>query len=84
MPIRHGEGLTGHEVLEAWPVGDIVAPNLTKLARRRTDEELTVAIRQGIAPDNRGMLVMPSAVASRMPPEETAALIAAITRLGNW
>ena len=72
----HGEGLTGNEVFEAKPVGDMVAPNLTKLARQRTDEELTVAIRQGIAPGGRGLLVMPSAVASRMPPEETAALIA--------
>ena len=72
----HGEGLTGNEVFEAHPVGDIVAPNLTKLARARTDEQLTVAIRQGIAPGGRGLLVMPSAVASRMPPEETAALIA--------
>jgi mono/diheme cytochrome c family protein len=72
----HGEGLTGNELFEVPAVGDIVAPNLTKLARQRTDEQLTVAIRQGIAPGNRGLLVMPSAVASRMPPEETAALIA--------
>lgn len=72
----HGEGLTGNELFETPSVGDIVAPNLTKLARQRTDKELTVAIRQGIAPDGRGLLVMPSAVASRMPPEETAALIA--------
>ena len=42
----HGEGLTGNEVFEAHPVGDIIAPNLTKLARQRTDEELTVAIRR--------------------------------------
>lgn len=72
----HGEGLTGNHVFEAWPVGDIIAPNLTKLARQRTDEQLTVAIRQGIAPDGRGLLVMTSAVHARMLPEETAALIA--------
>jgi cytochrome c553 len=72
----HGEGLTGKAVFEVYPVGDIIAPNLTKLARQRTDQELTVAIRQGIAPDGRGLLVMPSAVTSRMLPEETAALIA--------
>ncbi|HEX8527019.1 MAG TPA: cytochrome c [Allosphingosinicella sp.] len=72
----HGEGLTGHAVFEAPLVGDIIAPNLTTLIRDRTDEQLTVAIRQGIAPDGRGLLVMPSAVAQRMPPEETAALIA--------
>lgn len=72
----HGEGLTGNPVFEVWAVGDIIAPNLTKLARQRTDEQLTVAIRQGIDPSGRGLLVMPSAVAARMPPEETAALIA--------
>lgn len=72
----HGEGLTGNHVFEAWPVGDIIAPNLTKLARQRTDAQLAVAIRQGIAPDGRGLLVMTSAVHARMLPEETAALIA--------
>ncbi|MDX2191715.1 MAG: c-type cytochrome [Gemmatimonadales bacterium] len=72
----HGEGLAGNHVFEAWPVGDIIAPNLTKLARQRTDAQLTVAIRQGIAPDGRGLLVMTSDVHARMAPEETAALIA--------
>jgi cytochrome c553 len=72
----HGEGLTGSHVFEAWPVGDIIAPNLTKLARQRNDEQLTVAIRQGIDPSGRGLLVMTSAVHARMLPEETAALIA--------
>src|SRR5687768_10822756 len=42
----HGEGLVGNEVFDAQVVGDMVAPNLTKLARRRTDAELTTAIRQ--------------------------------------
>jgi mono/diheme cytochrome c family protein len=77
----HGEGLIGNAVFEAHAVGDIVAPNLTKLARQRTDEQLTTAIRQGIAPGGRGLLVMTSAVHSRMAPEETAALIAWIRTL---
>ncbi len=72
----HGEGMVGNHVFEAKPVGDIIAPNLTKLVRQRTDEQLAVAIRQGIAPDGRGLLVMTSAVHARMLPEETAALIA--------
>ncbi len=77
----HGEGLVGNAVFEAPLVGDIIAPNLTKLVRRSTDEELSIAIRQGIAPDGRGLLVMPSAVAQRMPPEETAALVARMRSL---
>lgn len=77
----HGEGLTGNHVFEAWAVGDVIAPNLTKVARHRTDEQLAVAIRQGIAPDGRGLLVMTSAVHARMLPEETAALIAWIRTL---
>jgi mono/diheme cytochrome c family protein len=28
----HGEGMTGNHVFESWPVGDVIAPNLTKLA----------------------------------------------------
>jgi cytochrome c553 len=63
-------------VFEVEAVGDIIAPNLTKVVRQRTDEELTVAIRQGIAPGGRGLIVMTSAVHSRMTLEETAALIA--------
>lgn len=72
----HGEGLTGNDVIGVPAVGDIVAPNLTKLAKERSDVELTVAMRQGIAPDGRGLLVMPSAVIARAPPEEMAAIIA--------
>lgn len=72
----HGEGLAGNHVFESWPVGEIIAPNLTKRVRERTDQQLAVAIRQGIAPDGRGLLVMTSAVHGRMRPEETAALIA--------
>ena len=34
----HGEGLVGNAVFEAPLVGDIIAPNLTRLAGRRTDE----------------------------------------------
>ena len=77
----HGKGLTGNAVFDAEPVGDMIAPNLTKLARQRTDEELTVAIRQGIAPGGRGLIMMPADVRSRMLPEETAALIAWIHTL---
>jgi cytochrome c553 len=77
----HGDDLAGNRVFEAPLVGDIIAPNLTRLVRQRSDEELTIAIRQGIAPGGRGLLVMPSAVAQRMPPEETAALIAWIRTL---
>ena len=77
----HGEGLAGNDVMDVPIVGDIIAPNLPRLARQRSDEELTIAIRQGIAPGGRGLLVMTSAVHARMPPEETAALIAWIRSL---
>jgi mono/diheme cytochrome c family protein len=77
----HGKGLTGNAVFDAEPVGDIIAPNLTKLARQRSDVELTTAIRQGIAPGGRGLIMMPADVRARMLPEETAALIAWIRTL---
>jgi hypothetical protein len=36
----HGQGLTGNPVFEVEAVGDIIAPNLTKVVRQRTDEEI--------------------------------------------
>lgn len=77
----HGSGLVGNDVFDAPAVGVIFAPNLTRLAQRRSDEELAVAIRQGIGPGGRGLLFMTSAVHARTTPEETAALIAWIRSL---
>lgn len=74
-PACHGPGLRGNDMYETTGIGSITAPNLPLLIRDRTDEQIAVAIRQGIAPDGRGLLVMPSALFSRLSPEEVAALV---------
>lgn len=77
----HGPGLGGNDVFDVPAMGAIMAPSLPHLARERTDAQLATAIRQGIAPDGRGLLVMTSAVFSRLTDEEVSALIAWIRTL---
>lgn len=72
----HGEGLTGKMMFDAPPVARVLAPNLTHIAARVTDQQLAAAIRQGIGHDGRPLFIMPSPMYSRMSYEETAALIA--------
>lgn len=74
----HGDGLRGHRVFDIPGVAAVYAPNLTLLAPERTDEQLAQALRQGVAPDGRGLFVMPSHLFARLTDEEVAAMIAYI------
>jgi cytochrome c553 len=71
----HGAGLRGNDVYDEPKVGAIIAPNLPQLIKGRTDQQLAVAIRQGISADGRPLLVMPSAIYSRLSPQDVSALI---------
>jgi mono/diheme cytochrome c family protein len=71
----HGPGLRGNEVFDMPWIGTIAAPNLPLLIRHRTDQQIAAAIRQGVGPDGRPLLVMPSGLFSRLSPEEVSALI---------
>lgn len=77
----HGDGLRGNEMFEGEGLGRIWAPNLPRLTRERTDAQLAAAIRQGVAPDGRPLLVMPSGLFSRLSDEEVSAQIAWIRSL---
>lgn len=77
----HGDGLRGNEMFEGAGLGAIWAPNLPRLARERTDQQLAAAIRQGVAADGRPLLVMPSGLFSRLGDGEVSALIAWIRSL---
>ncbi len=77
----HGQGLRGNDVFHEPAMGDIIAPNLPVVARSRTDQQLAAAIRQGIGHDGRPLLVMTSAIFSRLSDEDVSALIAWIRRL---
>jgi cytochrome c553 len=80
-PACHGPGLRGNAMYEETGIGSITAPNLPLLIRDRTDGQIAAAIRQGRAPDGRGLLVMPAGLFSRLGDEEVAALIAWIRGL---
>jgi mono/diheme cytochrome c family protein len=56
----------------------LIAPNLTEIAARATDQQLAAAIRQGIGHDGRALFIMPSPQYSRLSDAEVAALIAFI------
>ena len=71
----HGPGLGGNDVFKNPMIGAITAPNLPLLIRGRTDQEIAAAIRQGVRPGGTPLLVMPSALFSRLSPEEISALI---------
>lgn len=77
----HGEGLKGKVMFDAPNVAKVIAPNLTQIAARATDQQLAAAVRQGIAHDGRALFVMPSPQYSRLSDAEVAALIAYIRSL---
>jgi mono/diheme cytochrome c family protein len=56
----HGEQAEGVVFLDEPKIARIVAPNLTHVVRDLSDAELAVAIRQGLLPDGRTMVVMPA------------------------
>ncbi len=62
----HGENAEGAVMFDSPVFAKIVAPNLTEIVHRYSDRELEVAIRQGISPSGRGLIVMPSAYFSSM------------------
>ena len=56
----HGKELQGTVLFDDPKIARIVAPNLTAAVRRYSDAQLAVIIRNGIRPDGRSVMVMPS------------------------
>jgi mono/diheme cytochrome c family protein len=56
----HGEKLTGGIVDKEEYVGELIAPNLTKLIPEYTNEELVRLIRTGVKKNGKSIFVMPS------------------------
>ena len=56
----HGKEAEGRVMFDDPKLARIVAPNLTAAARRYTDAQLAVIIRNGIRPDGRSLMVMPA------------------------
>jgi mono/diheme cytochrome c family protein len=59
----HGEDLAGTTVINQPPFAVVTAPNITPAARGKelSDLDLVRAIRYGVTPDGRSLVVMPSA-----------------------
>lgn len=72
----HGNGLRGNDVFDEPSIGEVNAPNLPRLLKQRTDQQIAAAIRQGMSADGRPLLVMPSGLFSRLSDADVSALIA--------
>jgi mono/diheme cytochrome c family protein len=57
----HGKEGQGRALLDELMIARVVAPNLTAAVRIYSDAELAVIIRNGVRPDGRSMVIMPSA-----------------------
>jgi mono/diheme cytochrome c family protein len=76
----HGEGLRGQPVIDASPMGRIVALNLTKgeggVGAKLTPALIERAVRHGIAPEGRPLLIMPSDEYQYMSDDDLRAVVA--------
>jgi mono/diheme cytochrome c family protein len=76
----HGPDLGGGMVVENAPIGRIYAPNLTPVVGGRiagfSDEDFEHAIRHGLAPDGRRLVIMPSKEYQLLSDEDLGTIIA--------
>src|SRR5262245_25358992 len=56
----HGKEAEGRVMFDDPKIARIVAPNLTAAVHQYTDAQLAVIIRNGVRPDGRSLIVMPS------------------------
>lgn len=72
----HGADLSGEAVIDDPAIGTIYAPNITGLVESRSDDELVLAIRHGLGPDGRQLIVMPAESFIHYSVEDLGAVIA--------
>lgn len=81
----HGERLEGQIFVNSPAMAVLAAPNLTSgaggVGKTFTDADWMLAIRHGVTPDHRGLLLMPSQYFSRYSDEDLAAIIAYLKSL---
>jgi cytochrome c553 len=70
----HTKGLTGQRF--DVPGSTFYAPNLTRLTQTFSDADFDNAIRQGVRPDGKSLLLMPSHVFTNFTDNEVASIIA--------
>ena len=81
----HGADFGGHIVVDVLPVGRIIAPNLTRgkggLPEGFTAVNWERAVRHGLAPDGRMLVIMPTRDFTSLTDADTADLIAYMQQL---
>ncbi|MGN6563370.1 MAG: c-type cytochrome [Thermomicrobiales bacterium] len=81
----HGVTLGGHVVFDQQPLGSVVAPNLTTgkggIGATFTDADWVRAIRHGVGPNGKALLIMPSDDYHNLGATDLAALIAYLKQL---
>jgi len=77
----HGKEAEGAVFFDEPMIARIVAPNLTAAVRKYNNTELPVIIRNGVRPDGRSMLVMPSETFVALTDEDLARIIAFLKSL---
>jgi cytochrome c553 len=75
----HGKDLTGTRL--PVPGSTVYGPNLTILSRTLSDADIDVAIRQGLRPDGKNVLFMPSHAYASFTDDEAASIIAYLRSL---
>lgn len=76
----HGKDYAGNKVIDDSAMGLLHGPNITRGKGGRvaafTDEDWVRAIRHGVGPDQRGLLIMPSEEYQHFSDEDLGALVA--------
>jgi mono/diheme cytochrome c family protein len=77
----HGKGAEGDVLFDEPMIARIVAPNLTASVRQYSDEQIAVAVRKGVRPDGRSLMVMPAEAFAGMTDEDLGRIIAFLKSL---
>jgi mono/diheme cytochrome c family protein len=81
LPGCHGKAGEGEVMFDQPIVARVVAPNLTVAAKKFSAAELAGIIRNGVRPDGRSMLVMPSQTYAALTDADLARIIAFLKTL---
>jgi cytochrome c553 len=77
----HGEKGQGDVFVDELLIGRVVSANLTIAVREYSDEQLEAIIRQGVRPDGRSVVAMPSEMFSVLTDEDLGKIIAYLRSL---
>jgi cytochrome c553 len=77
----HGEKGQGDVLVDEFLIGRVVSANLTIAMRDYSDEQLEAIIRQGVRPDGRSVVAMPSEMFSVLTDEDLGKIIAYLRSL---